>query len=288
MIIDKQLIFRFLPVVEKYMVAKRSYGEAPNISEQQQSCGEAPNNSEQQQRCDEASNNNSKQQQQVDRDYEQQPEAVVEEQSYDPDFLDLWASEFETNSLFPDNRRPHEKPPNEREKTTEVTKFKIPLKTHRATQSTSPAVVHTVKANPFARTKEQIERKNINQAVDTKRSGYLDPEHPLRSRSPNSRHRMNFPPSRWPCYYSKPSKRWTSDESTQTTFDCNNCLELLRRVKAAEQRIKELQKQLDDKQCNKCNKRTKGRNIRNRIKQTKIKEFFRAHVNKSYYTTSQE
>lgn len=150
------------------MVAKRSFGEPPNNSKQQ-SCGEALNKFKQQS-CAEAPNNSK--QQQVDRDNETQPELTLENQSYDPDYLELWASEFETNSLFPDNRLPHEKPPNERKKTTEVAKFKIPLKRHCA--AISPAVVHTVRANPFTRTGEQSDRKRIGH------SGYL--EHPLRSR----------------------------------------------------------------------------------------------------------
>lgn len=250
---------------------------------------------------------------------------IVVQPADDPDFLELWVDdEFENNLLFADHREPHEKPPPRPRKSPKRSNFRIPLRrrTIKAPSPSNAAVVHRINPNPFAkidrkkqssesnsrekapvkidarepsiasvvhRVKPNSHVRDIQEQFERKRSN-RQPHSSIEAKRPRMTHSSTPPKvNRSASIKSrpKPTGRGVHDQSSQTTFDCNNCVELLRRLKAAEDEIKTLRNQLADKSCEKCTKRTQGRNIRNRIKQNKLKEFYRAHVNKSYFTTSQ-
>lgn len=207
----------------------------------------------------------------------------------DSEFLELWADDdCETNTLFVDQREPHEKPP---PSTRIVKKIKAPV-TNRVDKPTNPPSLKRIVESVNQQYKKP-QLKSVVTKVRPKTSSSLPTgvhDHQF-VRKQNNRTRHSSIEAQRKCVspnqkFKRPKTSHTEftvtskqQQSTQTSFDCNNCLELISRLNAAERRVKDLENQLKELNgsCTKCTKRTQQRNIRNRVKQQKFKEFFRAY-----------
>lgn len=276
-------LFLLLPVVDQHLVAKRSYA----------STAEDQNRDNIDKRI-------------IAENQRHQIFDANSQTNEDSEFLELWADdEFENNNLFADNRETCQKPPpkSQQEKKSNETVTR-PLK-GRDPQSAIKSEVHRVeKRTTSVNSKSNCDEQFIRRPTSCERHSSIRAyKIPLRKspqrlvkvvprvetttnpsrREENKKRRIS--PERPANSARHAAKRtcWKRDQETQTASSCNNCKELIVRLTAAEQRIKELEKQLQEanKPCIKCNSRTKQRNIRNRNKQAKYKEFFRANANHS-------
>lgn len=205
------------------------------------------------------------------------------ENDYDSEFLELWAdSELnsEESALFAVKKesiveKAILKRANEREK-SEIRSVIIPKRIR--------SEVHTI-TDAVSDSNEQFVRKKTNSARHSSLARVVAPSADEKKVPPSENTKQICQRLNLQVKVRNPQATQQSAEQVakQVADNCDKCSKLEIQLKRAESKIEQLQQQLcqaqsqpkvDSKPCEKCNKRTKQRNIRQRNNQRKYREFF--------------